>query len=214
MPTNSDQIVLSKEQLVAAGFDPAILQDIVTSKDTDEVSNVLTINDALDESRFDTTPTLKPQEEDILIMGNPNDVVEDINEYIVKFYGIQQRQLRQFSSKDDQLVNDSFDSETGTLTLTYKAKSITPALSEKLAANAQIIQSSFLGLTEEGEIEYMSREALINQAKFFAGEGIDATRNFLQVYFGFDKEMVDYIPATEACRLYAQIVRNNPNFFQ
>lgn len=200
----------TEEQLIAMGVD---IEAIKQATAQDESDNIVRIYDALDEAHTDTTPTLKPQEEDILIMGNPNDIVEDENEYTVKFYGLRKDQFSRLPEQDG-IVKNVFDEETGTLTCVYKAKSVTPALSEKMYAFAQIIQAAFLGMTEEGDIEYMSRETVIKQAKFFTSEGMDAARGLLQVYFGFDKELMDYIPATEATKLYVEITKNNPNFFQ
>lgn len=205
----------TEEQLKAMGVDVEAIKLATQKEEKEAEDNILKVYDTLETAKHDTTPTLKPQEDDILIMGNPNDIVEDVNEYRIKFYGLRKDQFSRLPEADGEgLVKNSFDEETGTLTTVYKAKSVTPALSEKMYAFAQIIQAAFLGMTEEGDVEYMSRETAIKQAKFFTSEGIDATRGLLQVYFGFDKELMDYIPAVEATRLYSEIASNNPNFFQ
>lgn len=207
----TDEQLEAIEKLRLLGVD--IETDLQVEVEESNSNGIIDIYDALEDAHTDTTPTLKPQEDDILIMGNPNDIVEDENEYVIKFYGLREDRFLRLP-KQDGIVKNTFDSETGTLTTVYKAKSITPALSEKMQAYAQIIQASFLAMTDEGDIEYMSRETIIKQAKFFVGEGIDATRNLLQTYFGFDKELMEHIPSTEATRLYSEVIRNNPNFFQ
>ena len=192
-------------KLSSGFFGKHILEEIKMENGM-KAKDFLAVNNKLKKTNEDTTPFLVSKDEELIVVGDANQIEVKSNDYTIKFR----------MSKDEFETKPEGAEEIGhfyVFSLVYEGISITPRSDLKIVDAIFKILPFFNELKEDGDIEDLSREELLSLFANAKEEIHLAMYNLVATFLGIDDHLGAHMLPFSVIGALSQLIDNHPEIF-
>lgn len=176
------------------------------------INQVEGLKDAFEEAKKDDTPYIGMKDDEIHVLGNPNNTEIKPADYMVHFAFPNNEKWRERAmTNGDRIGKTTEDGRYFLASRKYKDVYLTPRrISGVLVALTQI-ESFIYKINENGNAEEMTREEMVSLLTVMNGELSDATYELVARVLGIPYDEVDFMLPSNTVENAIQIALNNPS---